>query len=153
MFGAQHHQRSRWVFSSFDRNPVATTAASIGPCSAAVPVDGIWSDKTDTHRKWQVFHKTVFVWTCEDVFKTRLAPKKENRFESFKVWQGMPKHPKILALNLGGIEDIPVRMMGIADAGRRAKVTENAVRDGDGYDLEDIRDSGEGELFATPEAS
>jgi len=61
--------------------------------------------------------------------------------------------PKILALNLGGIEDIPVRMMGIADAGRRAKVTENAVRDGDGYDLEDIRDSGEGELFATPEAS
>lgn len=93
----------------FDAYPLDITTASLGPVAHAVPLQDIFSDDTAVHRKWQRFHKLVFVMTCDATFRHRVAPGKDCRKDAFAEWQGMIAGPMFDELELGDIEDMPVK--------------------------------------------
>ncbi|MCJ1405224.1 hypothetical protein MMC11_008451 [Xylographa trunciseda] len=60
-------QRMLVYESLWRQDRLSITIAALGNTACAVPLADIFSDTTTIHLKWQVFHKTVFCWACENV--------------------------------------------------------------------------------------
>ena len=93
----------------FDAYPLDIAAASLGPIAHAVPLQDIFSNDTAIHLKWQRFHKLVFVMTCDATFRHRIAPGRDCRKNAYGEWQGMIAGPMFEELELGELEDMPVK--------------------------------------------
>jgi len=127
-------QRTAVFRTLFNSNKFAMSKAALGPCACAVPLGNIFSDTTPLHKKWQKFHQTVFEWTCELIFQNRFSLASDNKMEAYRLWKGLILGEKWDVLNLGGLDEIPVKWGGIADVGRRQTVT---VADCEGLELAD----------------
>ena len=92
-----------------DFDPPGVTMACLGPVAKYVPVANIFSDNTPLHVKWQRFHRTIFVWTCEHVFFERLATDEDNCRKCFNSWRNMVNTQDFQLLNLGSHLEIPVK--------------------------------------------
>lgn len=110
--------------------------ASLGTTAIAVPLYDIFSDTSALHIKWQKFHKTVFCWTCEDVWRFRIAPEVDRRIECFDAWRSLPQDPRLDAMRLGDVDEIPISWAGVYDTGRRKKL--KAVERDDRFVIPDV---------------
>ena len=46
---------------------------------------------------------------CVEVFEKRVLDKRDRKDEVFRQWQGIPALKAIVDMNLGGMEDVPVK--------------------------------------------
>jgi hypothetical protein len=109
--------RMRVYDKLFCKDRVMMTKKFPGPCKAVTPVEDIFSGKSDTHLKWQLYHGTTFGWICEDGFTLRIDSKEDFRDKCYDNWRSYPRRPEIDNLNVGRLQDIPVRNMGVYDKG------------------------------------
>ncbi len=66
--------------------------------------------------------RTLFCWTCEQVFEHRISKEKDEKHKVFKLWRGVmfrSESAKGGELDLGGFDDIPVKWGSVSDTGRR----------------------------------
>ena len=103
-------------------DPLQMAKASLGPCACVVPLANNFSDSTPSHQKWQKFHQNVFERTCEYVWEERFARDTDNRQTMFSLWSEMLLQDHWKEMELGGVDNIPVKWGGISDVGRRRKV-------------------------------
>ena len=52
----------------FDSKPLDMAEAALETAAKNVPLAEIFSDRTEDHCKWQLFHRTVLQFACEDTF-------------------------------------------------------------------------------------
>ena len=108
----------------YDESPSAMAKASVGPLNAAVPVDEIFSSNGTTHIKWQKYLKTVFTWAANDTMRLKyMKDGKDERDECFRRWVAMPLAVQLKYLELGSMNDTPIKTGGILDQGRRRMLT------------------------------
>lgn len=105
-------------------DPLAMAIAALGNVAYAVFLEDIFSSDTVVHKKWQIFHKAVFLWTCEDVWSFRIGPGDPDalRFECYKAWKGVVRDKCFKVLDLGEPGEIPVRWGSVYNTGRRRAV-------------------------------
>lgn len=103
----------------FDEAPVAIAQEMLGTVGRSVPLDDIFSLHSPQHKKWQRFHKTVFMFTAEDTYAHRYATLDDDKEEVFEKWRSFPFSDECESLNLGGVKEIPVKAGGPLDQGRR----------------------------------
>ncbi|KAG7008281.1 hypothetical protein G7Y79_00006g019010 [Physcia stellaris] len=92
----------------FDSAPLDVAVATLQPLIHAVPLQDIWSDNSPDHVRWQLFHRLVFVETCELVYSWRLEPLTDSRKRCYKEWKQMTKSQAFNDLGIGGVDDIPI---------------------------------------------
>jgi len=66
------------------QDPLEIARGSLGLAKQVVPIDIIWSGDSEIHRRWQRFHKTMFYWICEDIYRYRLRTSDDKRLENLK---------------------------------------------------------------------
>lgn len=127
----------REVFEAiWAQDPLGMAQGSLGLAKQVVPIEIIWSGNSEIHRKWQRFHKTMFFWTCEDVYRYRLRTPEDRRLENLKSWKCSPLRPALEQLQPGDSDDIPVSY----SIGTRKRVVPRAPSPSDDYALAAIEE-------------
>lgn len=127
-------RRKMWG-AIFDSNKVAMGKMSLGQIANYIPVGHIFSNRKSLNLKWQSYIKNTFVWGAEDAYLYRFAKNdKASKAEMFSRWVSMPLAPAFQALNLGDINQTPVKEGGVYSQGKRASAKE--VGYGAEHDLE-----------------
>ena len=90
-------------------NPLDVANAALGPVAKHVLLIVIFFDTSDQHLRWQKFHRLVFVLACEDVFQFNITGPNTGGREPYERWKTMTEAEKFDELNLGDINDIPVK--------------------------------------------
>ena len=118
---ADKPQRQAFWAAIYDKDPALMAKASCVGMNRTVPIEEIFSHGSPTHVKWQRFLKTVFVSSADDAFLYRYLATDDNagKRKCGDRWNAMPLNPKLInTLQLGDIEDIPVKTSGIHDQGK-----------------------------------
>jgi len=112
----------------WDQNPVEMARGSVGVAKHAVPIDIIFSDASELHLVWRRFHKTMFLWTCELLFRYRIRdPKQDQRLQCIEQWKNLPLRPILKQLKLGDHSAIPVQYSLGASSRHIPRAPENNV--------------------------
>ena len=118
-------QRIKVFRRIFQSSPLSMAQASLGNVATAVPLQDIFFEQTPAHIKWQNFYRAVFALACEDIFTYRLSGKVDNSNLCFRKWRNMTTDDQFKQLDLGAIDDIPVKQNSVFDADRREKMTKS----------------------------
>ena len=101
----------------FDSAPLIMAKASVAGLVESLPLDEIFSAQLPVHEKWRKFLKTTFMFTAEDFFRFSYMTKSQDEIDA--RFMSFPVSEKCGRLELGGLEDVPVRKGGPYDQGRR----------------------------------
>ena len=118
---ANKPQRRAFWAAIYNKDPALMAKASCVGMNGSVPIEEIFSYGSPTHVKWQRFLKTVFVSSADDAFLYRYMATDDNagKKKCGDRWNAMPLNPKLKnVLQLGDIDDIPVKASGIHDQGK-----------------------------------
>lgn len=92
----------------FDFAPLDMAMVALGTAANNVPIHEIFSDQTEDHLKWRLFHRKVFQFACEDTFALRTAVDDANRMECLAMWKGVIPSESFEEMDLGPKDEIPV---------------------------------------------
>ena len=101
----------------FLSDPLKMARASLCELSEAIAVDDIYSHDSDRHLKWQGYYMGTFVLTCEDAY--RFMYMEDEKQTAFKRWMSFPVSPACNKLELGDVDEVPVKLAGVFDQWRR----------------------------------
>ena len=111
-----HEQRARFFDLVYKTGPYTMISMSIGRAATVVPLSDLFSDRNSVlHSNWQTFHKTMLSWSLEAVWEFVIEPQDKSpgaMAKLYKEWKSLPTHPAIKTLELGDVEDIPVKRTG-----------------------------------------
>ena len=117
-------RRKMWG-TIFDSNKIVMGKKSLGQIANNIPVGHIFSDRKPLNLKWQSYIKNTFVWGAEDAYIYRYAKTDPaSKAEMFSRWVSMSLAPAFQALNLGDINQTPVKEGGVYSQGKRATAKE-----------------------------
>ena len=114
-------QRHKLWSDIYDQAPLAMAKASLIGLTGSVPVDEIYSWDGSEHYKWRQYIKTTFIFAADDTYVYRYKTGDKTKSLCFDRWLAMPNHPAFAPLNLGDIEELPVKAGGLWDQGRGRK--------------------------------
>ena len=113
------YTRSRRVYENdWSQDPFGVCRASLG---YSYSYSREVFNNSALHLEWNSSpFATVSVWTCEDTYVYRiLQTSGKAKNICFHRYRQMVNNPVFEAMNLGGLDDFPVRRMGRYDHGRR----------------------------------
>ena len=111
-------QRRKMWSAIFDQYKSAMASASLGQVASTIPIDHIFSARHPLNLKWQSYIKNTFVWAAEDTYLYRYA--QSDKVTCYARWVAMPLAPAFQSLNLGSLQQTPVKIGGIYSQGKRA---------------------------------
>ena len=109
-------RRDLWT-AIFEQHPRQMAKGSLGSVAGSVPVDEIFSASSVTHRKWQAYLKTTFVWAADNVYMALYITGDMKACRD--AWKAMPNAAPFKELKLGPMDQTPVKAGGVYDQGRR----------------------------------
>lgn len=129
---ATPRQRRTLFETLYQQDAFGNAELITGVAKSAMPLRAIYSDTTAIHKKWKRFFFTKFLWTCELVWTKYVQPQTGDTTSLYTEWKNMMLRPEVGALELGGIQDIPVKAAGPTDTGARF---EPSVPQGEEWEL------------------
>ena len=110
------HRMTLWK-TIYLTDPVNMARASLVGVAESIAIDDIYSHDSPNHIKWQRYLLGTFMFTCEDVF--RFIYMENEKEKAFSRWKAYSMSEACKALDLGDVDQVPVKNGGPLDRGRR----------------------------------